>query len=70
MANRGYALAPGCIIFFDWNGDGNADHVGIVERIEGSTVHTIEGYSSNSVRRCSYPLDGNRTLEYGIVTSI
>ncbi len=33
----------GDIIFFDFNGNGSADHVGIVERVEKSKVHTIEG---------------------------
>jgi len=26
-----YQPSPGTIIFFDWNGDGNPDHVGIIE---------------------------------------
>jgi len=38
-----YAPSPGYLIFFDWNGDGIADHVGIVERVEDGTVYTIEG---------------------------
>ncbi|MEU5878649.1 CHAP domain-containing protein [Spirillospora sp. NPDC047279] len=36
---------PGAIVFFDWNGSGDIDqidHVGIVERVEGDTLHTIE----------------------------
>ena len=44
---RGYIPSPGDLIFFDWTGDGNVQHVGIVERVEGNIVHTIEG---NSVR--------------------
>lgn len=34
---------PGDIIYFDWDGDGVSDHVGIVESNEGSYVQTIEG---------------------------
>lgn len=34
---------PGDIIYFDWNKDGTADHVGIVESNEGDWVQTIEG---------------------------
>ena len=30
--SRGYSPAPGTLIFFDWNGDGTSDHVGIVEK--------------------------------------
>jgi hypothetical protein len=62
----GFTPAPGDIIFFDWNGSGTADHVGIVERVENGYVHTIEGNSSDSVRRRSYPLNSNRIMGYGI----
>lgn len=34
---------PGDIIFFDFNSNGAADHVGIVEKVSGSTVYTVEG---------------------------
>ena len=34
---------PGDIIFFDFNGNGQPDHVGIVERVVGNSVYTIEG---------------------------
>jgi len=63
---RGYTPAPGDIIFFDWQPDGVVDHVGIVERVEGGYVHTIEGNSSDSVRRRSYRLDSNRIVGYGV----
>ena len=33
------------IIFFDWEGDGTTDHVGIVEKCENGTVYTVEGNS-------------------------
>ena len=62
----GYTPSPGDLIFFDWNGDGTPQHVGIVERVEGGTVHTIEGNSSDSVRRRSYALNSNRILGYGV----
>ena len=45
--------APGTIIFFDWDGDRNPDHVGIVEYTENGVVHTIEGNSSDSADRDS-----------------
>ena len=42
--NRGYKnIAPGDAIFFDWDGDGGADHVGIVIGTDGSRVYTVEG---------------------------
>ena len=37
---------PGDIIFFDFNGNGQPDHVGIVERVVGNNVYTIEGNTS------------------------
>jgi hypothetical protein len=35
--------AVGALVFFDWNRDGRADHVGIVESIHGNRIYTIEG---------------------------
>jgi hypothetical protein len=61
-----YTPRPGDLIFFDWEPDGVADHVGIVERVEGEYVHTIEGNSSDSVRRRTYRLDSNRIFGYGV----
>lgn len=44
----------GDIVFFDYNGDGLADHVGIVESVESSNrLITIEGNYSDSVQRVS-----------------
>lgn len=40
-------------------------HTGIVERVEGGTVHTIEGNSGNMVRRRSYALSNADILGYG-----
>ncbi|MBB2914447.1 hypothetical protein FHS43_005759 [Streptosporangium becharense] len=37
---------PGALVFFDWSGGkdiGGVDHVGVVERVESGTIHTIEG---------------------------
>jgi len=61
----GYVPAPGDIIFFDWEQDGNSDHVGIVEYVEGEVVHTVEGNTSNSVARRSYRLDSKNICGYG-----
>ena len=36
----------GDIIFFDFNGNGQPDHVGIVEKITGDVIYTIEGNTS------------------------
>ena len=62
--------SPGMIIFFDWDDedgqDGNADHVGIVEKVENGRVYTIEGNSSDSCRQRSYPVGYYQILGYGI----
>ncbi|MEU7990729.1 CHAP domain-containing protein [Streptosporangium canum] len=37
---------PGALVFFDWSGGKDIkgiDHVGVVERVEDGTLHTIEG---------------------------
>ncbi len=39
---------PGDIVFFDFNGNGAADHVGIVEKVSGNKIYTIEGNTSTS----------------------
>ena len=62
--------SPGMIIFFDWDDedgpDGNADHVGIVEKVENGRVYTIEGNTSDSCRQRSYPVGYYGILGYGI----
>ena len=62
--------SPGMIIFFDWDDedgqDGNADHVGIVEKVENGRIYTIEGNTSDSCRQRSYPVGYYQILGYGI----
>lgn len=58
----------GMIIFFDWEYDGldgNSDHTGIVEKVEGGRVYTIEGNASDSCMKCSYPVGYYEILGYG-----
>ena len=74
-ADGSFEPAPGMIIFFDWdspNGesgpqDGLSDHVGIVEKVENGRVYTIEGNTSDSCARRSYPLGYYEILGYGIL---
>jgi hypothetical protein len=59
---------PGDVIFFGNRGQsdrGPGRHVGIVEKVENGRVYTVEGNSSNSVRRRSYPLNASRITGYG-----
>ena len=62
----GYTPKTGDIIFFDWDGDGISDHVGIVECVESEFIHTIEGNTSDSVARRSYRLDSGKIVGYGL----
>jgi hypothetical protein len=64
---RGYAPQPGDIFFFDWQQDGETDHVGIVESCDGSTVRTIEGNSSDAVRRNTYGINSSSIYGYGTI---
>lgn len=51
--NKQWGKTPkvGAIVFFDWNRDGVADHVGVVESFNGRTVITIEGNKGDRVLR-------------------
>ena len=64
---RGYVPNPGDIIFFDWEGDGITDHVGIVESSDGSNVYTIEGNSGDMCRRCTYSVNSSVIYGYGVI---
>lgn len=59
--------SPGAIIFFDWDHDGTCDHVGIVERCDGTTVYTVEGNSGDAVRERSYAISSDSIMGYGMV---
>lgn len=61
----GYEPRAGDIIFFDWEGDGLTDHVGIVERVEGSRIYTVEGNSGDACRRNSYSIDSPVIYGFG-----
>ena len=63
--DRNSIPTPGTIIYFDWGGDGVADHVGIVESCDGSTVYTIEGNANNACKQLSYAVGDRRILGYG-----
>ena len=65
--DRNSIPAPGSIIYFDWGGDGVADHVGIVEFCDGSTVYTIEGNANDACKQLSYAVGDRRILGYGIL---
>ena len=65
---RGYEnIAPGDAIFFDWDLDGSADHVGLVIGTDGSRVYTVEGNSGDACKIKSYALDYACIKGYGLM---
>jgi len=65
--DRYYTPSPGDVIFFDWEQDGIADHVGIVEKVENGLVHTVEGNINDSVVQRKYSLADKRIYGYGLL---
>ena len=65
---RGYDnLASGDAIFFDWDLDGSADHVGIVIGTDGSRVYTVEGNSGDACKIRSYDVNYECIKGYGLM---
>ena len=65
---RGYEnIAPGDAIFFDWDLDGSADHVGLVIGTDGQRVYTVEGNSGDACKIKSYSLDYGCIKGYGLM---
>ena len=66
--------APGMVIFFDWDNkggsgpqDGEADHVGIVQKVGDGIIYTVEGNSGNLCRVNRYPVEHYEILGYGVL---
>lgn len=65
-----YTPKPGDVIMFDWNPseyDGE-DHTGIVERVSGGRVYSIEGNAGNNgvCMRRDYPLTSSIIVGFGV----
>ena len=67
-----YTPNPGDIIYFDWDKpetkgqDGITDHVGIVEKVEGGYIYTIEGNSGDRVCNNAWPVGYYEIYGFGI----
>lgn len=72
VENDAHVPAPGDIIFYDWSdsgiGDnkGGSDHVGIVEKVSGSTITIIEGNYRNECKRRTLKVNGRYIRGYGV----
>lgn len=64
--SRNYEPSAGEIIFFDWDGDGTTDHVGIVEKCENGIVYTVEGNSGDACKQNQYSVGSSSIYGYGV----
>ena len=64
--SRDYEPIPGDIIFFDWESDGLADHVGIVEKVENGLIYTVEGNSGDRCVENRYYLGSAPVYGFGL----
>ncbi|MCI9639856.1 CHAP domain-containing protein [Anaerovoracaceae bacterium 41-7] len=60
----------GMIIFFDWNGNGVADHVGIVKGCKNDIVTTIEGNSGDQCKERQYAVGNGWIMGYGRISKL
>ena len=70
--NDAYVPKPGDVIFYDWDDSGVGDnkgyteHVGIVEKVTGTSISVIEGNFNNAVGRRSLNVNGRYIRGYGV----
>lgn len=60
------SVRPGDIIFYNWNGDLSADHVGIVVQNQMDDLSVIEGNKSDSVAYRKISVSSNQILGFGV----
>ena len=56
----------GDIIFYDWNGDGSSDHVGIVIQNQFGDLSVIEGNKSDTVGYRKISINSAQIVGYGV----
>ena len=61
-----YEPSPGDLIFYDWESDGLADHVGIVERVEDGVIYSIEGNAGDLCIENSHSLGAAPVYGFGL----
>ena len=66
-----YTPAPGDLIFFDITGEtDDPGHVGIVARVDGDKIYTIEGNQGRAVREMEYKKDDKTIVGYANMAKI
>lgn len=63
-AGGSYVPKPGDMIIFNWDGDSVQDHIGLVEYVKKSTVHTIEGNNGDRVVKGNFSLSNGNIEAY------
>lgn len=72
VENDAYTPAPGDYIFYDWDDTGKgdttgwSDHVGIVEKVSGTSITVIEGNYSDAVKRRKITVNAKYIRGYGV----
>ena len=61
---KNYIPKSGDYIFFDWEPDGSADHIGIVDYYENGYVYTVEGNSGDMVRKKVYNINSENIFGF------
>ncbi len=61
----GYQPKVGDIVYFDWSGGNDPDHLGIVTMVANGKITTIEGNTTNSVAERTYSLTSSSIIGYG-----
>ena len=61
-----YTPNAGDIIFYDWNGDGSSDHVGIVSDYSNHNIEVIEGNKSDAVGTRKINIGSTQIIGFGV----
>lgn len=65
--DKGWTPSPESVIFYDWNGDGHCEHVGIVESCDGQLITVIEGNHNDSVAYRRIEVGNTSIYGYGVI---
>ena len=66
IGDRNYTPESGDIIFYDWQGDGHSDHVGLVEEVNGSAIIVIECNNNDMVKRRTISVGNSNIAGYAL----
>lgn len=70
LAEEEYLPQNGDLVFFSWEDDDEAEHVGIVESVEDNVLYSIQGNVSNGVYRRECSLNDESIVGYVSMTAL